>query len=324
MFRTIKDIERKISTNNRKNTTYIHPIASHEEIAKLIAAYSNGNGGDIILGIKDDGITLSIKKFAFNLNIENILDLLDGTVKIEYNRFIFEGNNLFYISIDKSNELVKVNNLPYRVNKDGDVEEMTLRKIFISYAHKDSDLVNILEEELKKYENIKITRDINVTAYRDSLDEFMKTIRDHDFVISVVSSAYIMSLNCMYEVMHLMQDKRYQEKLFFIVVSKDDVDYYNEKNRYDGFEAKIYDVMYRLKYVTHWRDKKAELERRINEAALPPELMVNLAVDMRKLNSVITPMDDFIKLLSDKVGRSFKEMYEDDFKEIVDIINRDQ
>lgn len=322
MFRTFEDIENKISTNNRKNTTYIHPIASHEEIAKFIAAYSNGNGGDIILGIKDDGITLSIKKFAFNLNIENILDLLEGAVKIECNHFTFKGNNLFYISINKSDELVKVNKIPYIINKDGNVEELTIKKVFISYAHKDSDLVNILEEEFKKYENIKITRDINDTAYRDSLDEFMKTIREHDFVISVVSSAYIKSLNCMYEVMQLMQDKDYQEKLFFIIVSREDVKFYNEKNRYDGFEAKIYDVIDRLKYVTYWRDKKAELERSINEAALSPELMVNLAVDMRKLNSVIPPMDDFIKLLSDKVGRSFKEMYEDDFKEIVNTIDR--
>ncbi|MFE4118502.1 TIR domain-containing protein [Priestia sp. YIM B13448] len=322
MFRTIRDIESKISTNNRKDTTYIHPVASQEKIAKLIAAYSNGNGGDIILGIKDNGMTLSIKRFAFNLNLESILDLLDGEVKIEYNRFTFEDNNLFYISIDKSDELVKVNNIPYKINKDGDVEELKIKKVFISYAHKESDLVNILEGELKKSENIKITRDINVTAYRDSLDEFMKTIRDHDFVVSVVSNAYIKSLNCMYEIMHLMQDKNYQEKLFFIIVNKDDLDYYDEKNRYDGFEAKIYDFRERVNYLTYWRDKKAELDQIIKEAALPPELMVNLAVEMRKLNSVIPPMDDFINLLSDKVGRSFKEMYKDNFKEIVDTINQ--
>ncbi|MFJ9304501.1 TIR domain-containing protein [Bacillus toyonensis] len=322
MFRTIKDIKNAISTNSRKNITYIHPIASYEEIAKFIAAYSNCKGGDIILGIKDDGITLNIKKFAFKLNIDNILEVLDGMVKMECNCFTFEGNNLMHISIDKSDELVRVNNIPYKINEDGDVEEMVIKKVFISYAHKDSDLVNILEEELKQHENIKITRDINVTAYRDSLDEFMKTIRDHDFVISVVSSAYINSLNCMYEVMHLMQDKNYQEKLFFIIVSRDDIYYYNEKNRYKGFEAKIYDAMDRLKYITHWTNKKVELERSINEAKLPPDLMVNLAVDMRKLNSVIPPMDDFIKLLSDKVGRSFKEMYEGDFKEIIDTINR--
>lgn len=66
--------------------------------------------------------------------------------------------------------------------------------------------------------------------------------------------------------------------------------------------------MDRLKYITHWRDKKLELEQSIKEAGLSPELMANLAVDMRKLNSVIPSMDDFIKLLSDKVGRSFKEM----------------
>lgn len=322
MFRTIEDIENKISTNNRQNTTYIHPIASNEEIAKLIAAYSNSMDGDIILGIKDDGITLNIKKFAFNINIENILGLLDGGVKIEYNSFTFEGNNLFYISIEKSDELVKVNNIPYKINKDGDVEEMAIKKVFISYTHKDGDLVNILEDELKKYENIKMTRDINATAYRDSLDEFMKTIKEHDFVISVVSSAYIKSLNCMYEVMNLMQDKDYKEKLFFIIVSENDVSYYNEKNRYNDFEAGIYDVMNRLKYITYWRDKKVELERSINEAKLPPESMANVALDMRKLNSVIPSMDDFINLLSDKVGMSFKEMCEDDFKEILDIINR--
>jgi len=322
MFRTIKDIEKKISTSNRKNTTYIHAIASHGEIAKLIAAYSNSNGGDILLGIKDDGVTLSVKKFAFTLNIESILNLLDGKAKIEYNSFTFKGNNLFYISIDKSDELVKVNNIPYKFNKDGDVEEMTIKKVFISYAHKDSDLVNILEGKLQKYEHIEISRDINVTEYRDSLDEFMKTIRDHDFVISVVSSAYIKSLNCMYEVTHLTHDKNYQKKLFFIILNRDDVAYYNEKNRYDGFEANLYDPIDRLKYITYWRNRKQELEQSINEAGLTPDLMVNLALDMRKLNSVIAPMDDFIKELSDKVGRSFKQMYEDDFKEIVDTINQ--
>ena len=74
--------------------------------------------------------------------------------------------------------------------------------------------MDILESELDRYNNIEITRDINITKYRDSLEEFMKTIREHDFTIAVVSSAYIMSLNCMYEVMQLMQDKNYQEKLF--------------------------------------------------------------------------------------------------------------
>ena len=101
-------------------------------------------------------------------------------------------------------------------------------KSFISYSHKDSDLVDILESELDRYNNIEITRDINITKYRDSLEEFMKTIREHDFTIAVVSSAYIMSLNCMYEVMQLMQDKIIKKSCFIIVNSNDEI-YYNEK-----------------------------------------------------------------------------------------------
>ena len=322
MTRTIEEIQKKIINNVRMNTTYFHPIASNEKIAKYIAAYSNCGGGDIILGIRDDGMTLSVKKFAFNLDIEKILNLLEGNIKIKCNNITFNGNELFYISIDESDELIKVNNETYKINKDGNLEKVIKKRVFISYAHKDSDLVNILEKQLEKYENIIVSRDINVTKYRDSLDEFMMTIREHDFVISVVSSAYINSLNCMYEIMQLMKDKDYQEKLFFIIVNSSDAGYYHKDNIYNGFEANIYDVMDRLKYVTYWKDKKIELEQSIKEADLPTELLFNLSVDMRKLNSVIPTMDDFIKLLSDKVGRSFKEMYENDFKEIVNSINK--
>lgn len=321
-MRTKSEIIQAIINNDRNDKIYIHPVLTPEKAAKYISAFSNGSGGDIIFGIRDDGYTLTLKNYSIPFQIKKAMALLNLNVNYIFENFKFENKKFCYISIDKSNELVKSNNIPYKINKDGDVEEMTIKNVFISYTHKDGDLVDILEGEIGKCENIKITRDINATAYRDNLDKFMKTILEHDFVISVVSSAYIKSLNCMYEVMNLMQDKDYQEKLFFIIVSKDDVNYYSEKNRYDDFEAGIYDTKNRLEYVIYWRDKKIELEQSINKAALPPELMVNLALDMRKLNSVIPSMDDFIKLLSDKVGRSFEEMYKYDFKEIIETINR--
>lgn len=322
MSRTVEDIWNKINNSNRENTTYFHPIVSYEEIAKFISAYSNSNGGDIIFGIKDDGVKLTVKKFAFNLDLKHIQNLIEGSIKIKYNNLLLNGNNIFYISIDKSNDLVKVNNIPYKISKYGELEEMMIKKVFISYSHKDSDLVDILESELDRYNNIEITRDINITKYRDSLEEFMKTIREHDFTIAVVSSAYIMSLNCMYEVMQLMQDKNYQEKLFFIIVNSNDEIYYNEKNRYNGFEANIYDVENRIKYLAYWENKRKKLNQSIECANLPVESMSNLALDVRKLNSIIPTMDDFINTLSDKVGKSFKDMYENDFKELVDLINK--
>lgn len=182
-------------------------------------------------------------------------------------------------------------------------------------------LVNIIEESFQNYKNINLTRDIYATKYKDSLDNFMKTIREHDYVISIVSSAYIKSLNCMYEIENLMKDREYEDKLFFIVVGKEDIGYYNKANIYLDFEAGIYDLNKRLQYIAYWRSKQEELHKNIKEATLPPESMQNISKDMRKLDAIIPSMDDFISLLSDKVGRTFDEMYKSNFQEILSTLD---
>lgn len=42
---------------------------------------------------------------------------------------------------------------------------------------------------------------------------------------------------------------------------------------------------------------------------------------MRKLDAIIPSMDDFISLLSDKVGRTFDEMYKSNFQEILSTLD---
>lgn len=317
MFRDIETIKSKISNNNRINVKYVHPVIDNEEIAKWISAFSNNEGGDIIFGIQDDGININVKTFPFKINILQIQNILEEQVQLEYRNFSFNGQNLFYISIAKSNELIKVKGIPYEIGEGGKLKEMLMKKVFISYTHKDSDLTNIIEAKLKQQRNIVVSRDINVTEYRDSLDEFMQTIREHDYVISIVTDAYIKSLNCMYEITQLMKDTNYKQKLFFIVVGKDDAIYFKEENLYESFEAKIYNVYDRVDYITHWVNEKETLENKIKLAKLPISLMEHLATDMKKLESVIPSMNDFIALVSDKVGRSFKEMEQNEFEEIL-------
>jgi len=317
VFRTIEDIKNKISENDRKYTTYIHPIASNEEIAKLISAYSNSDGGDIVFGIRDDGKRLELKNFPFKVDLERIQDLLEGSINIRNGKFTIGDANILFISVNKSEELVKVNKVPYRINGNGAPEELKVQKVFISYAHKDSDLVDLIEEKLSLYKNLETTRDINATQYRDSLSEFMHTIRNHDVIIALVTSAYIKSLNCMYEITQLMKDIDYQKKLFFIVVNSDDYKFYKEENRYESYEANIYSVESRLAYLSYWSDEQKRLEQSIKEANLRPAMMANIALDLRKLESILPSIDDFIALLNDRVGRSFNEMYETDFKDII-------
>ncbi|MCB7039501.1 toll/interleukin-1 receptor domain-containing protein, partial [Eggerthella sinensis] len=55
----------------------------------------------------------------------------------------------------------------------------------------------------------------------ESIKEYMNNIVTMDFVILLISDAYLRSRNCMYEVLELMRDRKYKHKIFPAVVSKD-------------------------------------------------------------------------------------------------------
>lgn len=319
-MRTKDEIIQAIRNSDRNNKIYIHPTLTPEKAAKYISAFSNGSGGDIILGIHDDGRTLRVKNYSVPFQVENARKLLNVNVNCIFEPFQFEGKKLSFISIDKSIDLVKVNDIPYIINTDGDLLEMKTKTVFLSYCHADADLANIVEKSLNKHVDISVSRDINITQYRDDLDEFMKTIRNHDFVVSIVSKKYLESLNCMYEITELMKDPNFNEKLLFIIVNKDDAKFYKEQNIYDNFEAGIYDFNKRLSYITYWNNKGKEMERSLKSADLPSEMIAEFALEKRKLVSIIPSTSSFMSLLQNKIGRAFKDIKKNGFKEILDVI----
>ena len=299
-MRTKDEIKQAISYNDRNNKIYIHPVLTPEKAAKYISAFSNGNGGDIIFGVSDDGRKLTVKNHSVPFRIEKALKHLNINVNCKYEHFQFEGHKLGYLSIDKSADLVKVNDIPYIINPNGELAEMKTKTVFLSYCHADTDLANIVEENLNNHDEISVSRDIHITKYRADLDEFMKTIRNHDFVVSIVSSKYLKSLNCMYEITELMKDPNFNDKLLFIIVNKGDAEYYKEQNIYDNFEAGIYDFNKRLSYIEYWSNKDAEMEKNLKSANLPYELMAEFALDKRKLVSIIPSTSSFMNILQNK------------------------
>ena len=98
--------------------------------------------------------------------------------------------------------------------------------MFLSYCQRDKGIADIIDEKLPQIERrIEIARDIRVVGYGESFSAFMQTIADKDFVISIVSDRYLKSRNCMYEMCELMRDRRFQEKLLFLVVNDEDEKY---------------------------------------------------------------------------------------------------
>ncbi|MBT2583176.1 toll/interleukin-1 receptor domain-containing protein [Planococcus sp. ISL-109] len=313
------EIIQAISEKDRKGKVYIHPVISPETTAKYISAFSNGNGGDMVLGIYDDGINLHIKKSKFSIPLEEAIKLLNINISCIVNEFDYNGALLHYMSIDKSKELVKAQGIPYLVNENGVLVEMKVSKVFLSYSHADKDLADLVEESLDKQNDISVSRDINVNDYRDNLDEFMKTIRQHDFIVSIVTKKYLMSLNCMYEITESMKDSNFSEKLLFIVVDKEDVQYYKGNNVYD-MEAGIYDADKRLDYVIYWNEKDRQMTEKLKSADLPYEYITEYTIDKRKLVSIIPSTSEFMNILKDKIGSTFNQIQKDDFKKLKDVI----
>ncbi|WP_202077563.1 TIR domain-containing protein [Caldalkalibacillus salinus] len=319
-MRTKEEIIQAIKNSDRKNKIYIHPVLTPEKAAKYISAFSNESGGDIILGVQDDGRLLRVKNYSIPFQVEKVFKFLNINVKCIIKNFQFEGKKLCYISIDKSVDLVKAEGIPYIINPNGDLVELKTKTVFLSYCHADADLADIVEKSLNKHDDISVSRDINITQYRDDLDGFMKTIRNHDFVVSIVTSKYLESLNCMYEITELMKDSDFNEKLLFIIVNNDDAKYYKEENKYANTEAGIYDFNKRLSYITYWNNRGKEMENSLKSADLPSEMTAEFALEKRKLVSIIPSTSSFMSLLQNKIGRSFNNIKENDFKDILDVI----
>lgn len=155
------------------------------------------------------------------------------------------------------------------------------KKIFISYCWKDEKIVNKIDDYFLQ-KNIKIQRDKRTIESWGSIKEFMKSIRDCEISILVISSHYLKSTNCMYEVLEVMKDENYKNKILTIVLD----------------DAKIYQPINRIEYIKYWQTKHSELEeciRSVNDF----ELTSKLSEELKKIREIMSNIDEFIALVSD-------------------------
>lgn len=312
----IKMIEQK----NRTQIKYIHPIEPSEMIGKYISAFSNYQGGLIVFGVVDDGKNLTIKNFPFSIKECDIRNLLDKHVTFEYENFDYMGHHLAYIKVEKNDVVVKCNNVAYLFDNKMEVKKMVAKKVFLSYCHKDNCIADIIENritEIAKNE-IEISRDIRKLKYKDSLDEYMQSIKRHDFVISIVSDGYLRSSPCMYEITELMRDRDYYDKLLFVIISEYDIKFYDKSIAIKDIKADIYSSN-RFDYIKYWEDEKTKIDKKVAEIN-NPALMLELTEESKKLEIISLHIGEFISRLKDGLGVSFQDMISSDFNEFISII----
>lgn len=160
--------------------------------------------------------------------------------------------------------------------------------IFLSYCQKDSCYANEIDLYFSNT-NIKIKRDIREISSWKSIRGYMKTIRDMDYAILIITENYLKSFNCMYEVMELMKEKDYHNKVFPVLYATD-----------------IYEPAGRVVYIKYWDNEYDFLKYQIKQ--LKVENAVSLINNLKEIQSIRSSIDEFLTLVTDMNNPDVKDV----------------
>lgn len=194
--------------------------------------------------------------------------------------------------------------------------------IFLSYCSSDSVIAGIVEESLYKEfgENIKISEYKKDVQYKQSFKEFMDTIQQHEFVLSIISDNYLKSQNCMYEIGEVLKNNQFKEQLLFLVLSQEDRKFYSDIEK--DISAKIYEEEDRIDYIIYWEEEYEKRNKKVKKIKSDVAKISSLE-NLKKIKKIYDyDMPDFLKYLSDVKGKSFTEFRQENFGDIDKIIKK--
>lgn len=196
-----------------------------------------------------------------------------------------------------------------------------MKKLFLSFSSKDSIFADVIENELMKRlgSQIEITRYEKKVGIFQSFTEFMDSLGTHDFVLSIISDSYLKSDACLYEVGEVLKEHRFNEKMMFVVLKKEDIDLCGQHSIIEqSFAADIYTFEGRIGYLSYWQER--DKEERIALGALDNIIGIkekNRYVIRNKIREYDLPI--FLDYIADVRGASLTEFIGNGF---ADIINR--
>jgi len=152
--------------------------------------------------------------------------------------------------------------------------------VFLSYSWKNQKEAETIYSDLVQV-GINLTKDNHDLKYKDSLNEFMESIRNADFALVLISDDYLKSKNCMYETIQLFKDQNAKNKLLPIIL----------KN------SKIFKANDRLKYIRYWEKQKTRLTNYLKKVDAVNAL--SIYADLKIINEIVAHVDGFLKEIKD-------------------------
>ena len=151
--------------------------------------------------------------------------------------------------------------------------------IFVSYCQKDAEHVDAIESYFYE-KGVMIHRDVRDIGNWESIKSYMKKIRKTDYAILLITDNYLKSKNCMYEVLEVMKDEEYEDRIFPIVL-----------------EHSIYDLSGKAAYVKFWEAETEKSEGYISDIRM--ENLGPLLNELKLYKNIASSVADFLTLVAD-------------------------
>ena len=205
--------------------------------------------------------------------------------------------------------------------KNDQNDQGKVKTIFLSYCQKDSDIADYLEEKLNPLikGQATISRDIRDVEYHGSFKRFMNSIEKHDYVISVISDRYLKSRNCMYEMLEVVKDSNFSERLAFIVLTENDRIYYKEDQDVP-IEAKVYSAIDQAEYTKYWDKKVKSLDKQIEEIG-DSVYAISQIKEKSIIHRILLDLPSFFDFIRDNKGLTISEHENEGFKSILSFMS---
>ena len=188
--------------------------------------------------------------------------------------------------------------------ENSDANEVT---IFLSYCQRDSDVANFIDDGLSLAVNGKamISRDIRDVDYHQSFKTFMQSIERHDYVVMIISDNYLKSRNCMFEMLEVIKDNNFKDKLLFVVLSDDDKKLYKNID-IERVTADVYTNDGAFSYTKYWQDEEKKLEDKIKELG-DPTISLNFIKELKLVRKILLDLNELLEFIKDNKGLPLSE-----------------
>lgn len=200
--------------------------------------------------------------------------------------YIFNGKGTIQVNSAKDNSTINAvqNNFNSKNQKvkESDESDKIDKKIemFLSYCWKDDTVADQIEDCLSCNRNIRLHRDkLDIGPWK-SIKEYMQSISHMDYIVLLISDSYLKSENCMYEVLEVMRDRAYKDKIFPAVIN-----------------TEIYDPVIQARYVKYWQRKYKELKDELD--GMDYQNVGKLGEDLKCRQDIASNIAEFLNCVSD-------------------------